>query len=106
MRWINWNQKLKLKTKRQIFLSITFRLCYTFSPAIFPMSPYSKCTRKLSNFQLHQEKIFWFLVFSLWFWFQFIQRIDHKVKISILYLPQKIWLFRKNQSNKEIKEID
>ncbi len=29
IRWINWNQKLKLKTKNQIILLITFRLCYT-----------------------------------------------------------------------------
>ena len=27
--WINWNQKVKLKTKNQIFLLITFWLCYT-----------------------------------------------------------------------------
>ena len=27
--WINWKHKLKLNTKTQIFLLITFRLCYT-----------------------------------------------------------------------------
>ena len=36
--------------------------------------PYSKCIKKSSNFHLHQQKIFWFLVFS--FWFQFIQQIE------------------------------
>ena len=41
--------KLKRKTKNQIFLFKTFWLCYTL---------------KSSNFHLHQQKIFWFLVFS------------------------------------------
>ena len=29
IRWIYWNQKLKLKTKNQIFLLLTFQLFYT-----------------------------------------------------------------------------
>ena len=35
--------------------------------------PYSKCMKKLWNLHLHQQKIFWFLVFSI----SPIQQIDH-----------------------------
>ena len=64
IRWINWNQKLKLKTK--FLLLLTIRLFYTLwierTRKLF--SPYSKCIKKLLNFHLHQRKIFWFLVFG------------------------------------------
>ena len=71
--WINWNQKLKLKTN---FFLITLWLCYTLS-AVFLSPLFKLYKKKSSNFHLHQEKIFWFLVFSFRFWFQLIQRIDH-----------------------------
>ena len=75
-------QKPKTKTKNQIFLLITFRLCIHFKkekhfPLLFSCPPYSKCIKRLLNFHLHQQKIFWFLVFSFSFWFQFIQQIEH-----------------------------
>ena len=44
---------------------------------MFSCPPYSKCIKELSNFHLHQENIFWIFNFS--FWFQFIQRIEHKI---------------------------
>ena len=63
---------------------ITFRLCNTilkkqlFLPFCFLVPPYSKCKKKSSIFNLCQQKISRFLVFSFSFWFQLIQRIDHK----------------------------
>ena len=45
----------------------------TFFTLLLSCPPYSKCIKKLSNFHLHQQKIFWFLVFSFSFWFQLIQ---------------------------------
>ena len=79
--------KPKTKTKNQIFFVADIStLLYTlkrrtrklFSPSkkMFSCPPYSKCIKKLLNFQLHQQKIFWFLVFSFRFWFQFTQRIE------------------------------
>ena len=85
--------KLKPKTKNQILLLLTFWLCYIlwigrtrkpFSPFhLFSFPPYSKCINNSSNFHLHQQKIFWSLVFR----FQFIQWIQH------IFRSFDFWLF-------------
>ena len=54
---------------------------------MFSCPPYSNCIKKLSNFHLHQQKIFWFLVFSFSFWFQFMQWIEHlTVNINQIFI--------------------
>ena len=49
------------------FVNNISTLLYTFKkktvlPFCFLVPHYSKCIKKLSNFHLHQQKIFWFLV--------------------------------------------
>ena len=70
--WINWKQKLKLRTKNQIFVVVVAILTFLytlkrrtrklFSPSkeMFSCAPYSKCIKKSLNFHLHQQKMFWF----------------------------------------------
>ena len=58
--------KLKTKTKNQIILLLTFRLFYTFwiertRKLFFPPLKKFKVYKKVVNFHLHQQKIFWFL---------------------------------------------
>ena len=76
IRWINWNQKLKLKSKKRIFLSLTFRLCYTllkkrprklFSPykKMFSCPPLFKTYKNVNEFSFTPTKTI--LVFSFWF---------------------------------------
>ena len=80
IRWINWN------TKNQILLLLTFWLCYTLF-----LPPYSKCIKKLSNFHLRQQKIFWFLVLV----FVSMQRIEQKfqkISCEIVECDQKYYL--------------
>ena len=88
--------KTKTKNKKQNFFDIdTSTFLYTlkkenkktfFSPSkkMFSCPPYSKCIKKSSNFHLHEQKMFWFLVFS--FWFQFIQRIEHIIPNNLCQL--------------------
>ena len=109
IRWINWNKKLKLKTKNILFL--TFRLFYTlwiertkntpFLPLLkkcFLVPPYSKCIKKLSNFHLNHQKIFWFLVFS----FQFIQQIELMSVILMDIIRMKLRQFSSDIVGKNI----
>ena len=67
--------KLIPKTKKQIFFVDNSIFLYTlnredkktFFPLLekmFSCPPYSKWIKKLSNFHLHQQKIFWYLVFG------------------------------------------
>ena len=78
---INWNQKQKLKTKNFCcwhfkFVIFSFRelkrgkenFC-SLLKSVFLSPPNQKC---IKMFHLHEQKIFWVLVFS--FWFQYIQR--------------------------------
>ena len=74
--------KLIPKTKNQIFFVDNSIFLYTlnredkktFFPLLekmFSCPPYSKCIKKVWNFHLHQQKIFWLLVsFSLRFQYE------------------------------------
>ena len=71
IRWINWNQKLKLKTE------------YVGQENIFSCPQYSKCI-KISNCQQQRNS-----VYSFSFWFQFIQRLEHYSAFYRTILPSK-----------------
>ena len=58
------------KNTNQIFVNKISTLLYTlkrkpFFTLLFSCPSYSKCIKKLWNFHLHQQKIFWFLVLVL-----------------------------------------